>query len=160
MHITEKDEHLDYQRFYEEGIPTKGTISDEEWRKIIGNRAWAMLHGVVDNFPCETCARAGRVLVSGIHDMVNLHTGKPVFDHDKWVEFLGMVEEAKKKNEGVVHYRHERVADPDEFDPESFRTVKEGRHLIVVGCPTGHYRGGECEVGTRKQAVLHPVRDR
>jgi hypothetical protein len=154
-HIVEVNEHVDWNVFYTHGIPEG--IPDEEWRKIIGNRAWDILHGAVDHFPCETCRDGGQVLMSGIHDMVNLTTDKGIHDFERWKRFLAMVDEARKHNPHSPHYRHERVADPEEFDAHSFRTVKEGKHLVVVGCPVGHYSGGSCAVGTRPQAILHPV---
>ena len=155
-HIAEVDEHLDYEKFFNYGMPKEG-LSNEEWRKLIGNRTWALMHGLIDHYPCEQCAEGGRVLVSGIHDMVNLSLGKGIFDFDSWKAFLEMVETAKKHNPHSPHFKHERLRDPDEFDPHSFRTVKEGKDLIVIGCPAGHYSGGSCEVGTAAQAILHRV---
>jgi hypothetical protein len=154
-HIVEKDEHIDWKIFYEFNVPEG--ISDAEWRKIIGNRAWSVMHGVVDNFPCETCRDGGQVLVSGIHDMVNLTTDKSIHDFVRWKRFLSMVDKAKAHNPHTEHFRHERVADPDEFDPHSFRTVKQNGHTVVIGCPVGQFHGGNCSVGTRAQAILHPV---
>lgn len=150
-------DHLDYETFFSHGIPEG--VKDDEWRKIIGNRAWGLMHGVVDHFPCETCRESGQVLLSGIHDMVNISTGKGVFDEERWRKFLSMVHEAHQKNASAKHFKHERVAEPSEFSPESFRTVKQGKHTVVVGCPTGHYHGGSCDVGTKAQAILHPLRD-
>ena len=58
---------------------------------------------------------------------------------------------------GKGKYVTERVADPDDFDPDSFRTKAQGDHRVRVGCPEGHYTAGKpCGVGTRAQAVLHP----
>lgn len=53
----------------------------------------------------------------------------------------------------------ERLAPKEDFDPRSFRTVRSGRHLVVIGCPKGRwdeYRE-HCKVGTRGQALLHPI---
>ena len=155
-HIAEVDEHLDYEKFFNYGMPKEG-LSNDEWRRLIGNRTWALLHGIIDHYPCEQCAEGGRTLISGIHDMVNLSLGKPIYDFDRWQDFLGMVDKARRHNPHSKHYRHERVADPDEFDPHSFRTVKQGHTLVVVGCPRGQYHGGSCSVGTKAQAILHPV---
>jgi hypothetical protein len=56
-------------------------------------------------------------------------------------------------------YTRTRVASPAEFDPRSLRTVTpgSGQHKMVVGCPTGSYRGGRCLVGTEVQSVLKRV---
>lgn len=154
-HIREEDGHLDYRAFFEEGM--EAGLSDEDWRKAIGNRTWAVMHGLVDHYPCEQCGEAGRTLVSGIHDMVNIHLGKPVYDADRWEIFLGMVDEARKRAKEAQHYRHETVSDRDEFHPESLEVVEEGEHLMVAGCPVEHYEGGTCAVELQPQAILHPV---
>jgi len=58
-------------------------------------------------------------------------------------------------------YVRERVADPRAFDPRSLRTVVRRGHRVVVGCPRGQWsaRRRRCKVGTRAQAVLHPMRN-
>lgn len=101
-HIQEgPHDELDYENFFEHGIP-KG-ISDEEWRAAIGNRTWKLFHGVMDNYPCETCRGAGMVLLSGIHDMVNIHLGKGVYDRKKWNEFKRYVKLAIEKDHADGH---------------------------------------------------------
>jgi len=107
LHIVEKKEELDYDLFFEEGIP-KG-INDEEWRQLIGNRTWKLFHGVINNYPCETCKEGGQVLVSGIHDVVNISLGKGVFDRPKWREFLRYVEGAKAKDHEGGHPNQSRL---------------------------------------------------
>lgn len=100
-HIMEgPNDELDYDTFFTHGIPEG--ITDEEWRARIGQRTWALYHGVMDHYPCETCKQAGQVLMSGIHDMVNIHTGKGIFDLPKWKQFVKYVKEASAK----VHAQH------------------------------------------------------
>ena len=55
-------------------------------------------------------------------------------------------------------YRHERVRDPEYFDPRSIRTVVVDDHRVVVGCKKGHWDeiAERCEIGTEAQAILHP----
>ena len=59
---------------------------------------------------------------------------------------------------GEGDFISERLADPDEFDPRSFRTVVQGDHRIVIGCGPGDWdsRRQICRAGTRPQSVLHP----
>ena len=154
MHIIEKDEHLDYEAFNAVGLPEKG------YTEALGRRTWNLYHGVADHYGCEACRGGAQTLISGIHDMVNLHLGKPIHDIERWKEFNKLVDETRKKNPHTKHYRHERVESPDHFDPQSFRTVTEGKHRIVIGCPVGHFTAGRCEPGTETQAILHPVGER
>ena len=59
---------------------------------------------------------------------------------------------------GKGEFISERLADPDEFDPRSFRTVSQGDHRIVIGCTPKEWDSGRqlCRAGTRAQSVLHP----
>ncbi len=59
---------------------------------------------------------------------------------------------------GEGDFVSERLADPDEFDPRSFRTVSQGDHRIVIGCAVKNWDSGRqlCRAGTRAQSVLHP----
>jgi len=54
-------------------------------------------------------------------------------------------------------YYRTRVADPSEFEKESFRTIPAGsKHKLVIGCPKPYWkpRKKRCEVGTEVQSVL------
>lgn len=54
-------------------------------------------------------------------------------------------------------YKRERIKNPKEFDPKSFRVIDPGRpgHTkMVVACPKGFFKGGRCRVGMQVQAVL------
>ena len=59
---------------------------------------------------------------------------------------------------GEGDFVSERLADPDEFDPRSLRTVSQGDHRIVIGCAPKEWDSGRqlCRAGTRAQSVLHP----
>ena len=59
---------------------------------------------------------------------------------------------------GEGDFVSERLVDPDEFDPRSFRTVSQGDHRIVIGCAPKEWDSGRqlCRAGTRAQSVLHP----
>ena len=94
IHRFEKGE-IDYDAFFKEGIPEG--IGDAEWRAAIGRRTWKLFHGVMERYPCPSCREAGQILLSGIHDIVNLHTGKPIFDCAKWRQFLAYVHDAHTK---------------------------------------------------------------
>lgn len=45
---------------------------------IVGPYTWGILQHAVETFPCKTCSEAGRKFIHGIHDLVNIHLGKPV----------------------------------------------------------------------------------
>jgi len=54
-----------------------------------------------------------------------------------------------------ARYCRMRLADPREFDPESFRMKKvKGGVELVVGCPAGKFHRGKCRVGTKAQSML------
>jgi len=57
---------------------------------------------------------------------------------------------------GENPYSRTRISSPREFDPRSFRTITpgSGKHKMVVGCPTGHYKHGRCDVGMEVQSVM------
>lgn len=47
--------------------------------EIAGPYTWDILHHVVSRFPCAPCAREGSKLLRGLHDLVNVKIGKPLF---------------------------------------------------------------------------------
>lgn len=118
-HIIEtKDEDVDWEKFYTVGIP-KG-IPDVQWRKLIGNRAWKMIHGTIDNYPCETCREPGHKLVNGLHDVVGVSLGKKIFDPESLaflIEAVHFVERTRgtelaellEKKPSVRHEKHPEV---------------------------------------------------
>lgn len=57
---------------------------------------------------------------------------------------------------GEGEFISERIADTDDFDQGSIRTIEKGEHRIRIGCPRGNWDGARCEVGTKAQSVLHP----
>ena len=50
----------------------------------------------------------------------------------------------------------------DEFDEASFRNVRSGKAIIVVGCPKGHYdpSAGKCRKGTRAYKMIVNGKDK
>lgn len=44
----------------------------------VGAYAWSVLHHAVESLPCSTCAEAGKKMMRGLHDLVNVHLDKPV----------------------------------------------------------------------------------
>ena len=89
-HVAEKDEALDYDRFYTFPATT------HDLTRAAGRRTWQLLHGLADHYPCPPCKGIFQTLVSGIHDMVNVHLDKPVHNPRRFEEFLGMVHEVEK----------------------------------------------------------------
>ena len=64
---------------------------------------------------------------------------------------------------GAGDFIRARLREPDEFDPDSFRTIVRDEHRIVVACPQGKWdaerrRGRQCVDGLELQAILHPRR--
>ena len=60
----------------------------------------------------------------------------------------------------MKNYIRERIKDPDYFDKRSFRTIRKGDHLIIVGCPKGKWKKGRCDVGMELQSILHPKNEK
>jgi len=149
-HIKEKEGTggIDWNLFYG---------SDANDRAKWGPKLWQLLHDSMDNIPCASCREAGQIMISGLHDMVNIHRGVGVMNEKFWKDFLSMVDDAKKHNPHQVHFEHERKENSTHFDPHSFRTIERGNDRIVIGCQAGHFHGGSCDIGTRVQAVLHKV---
>ncbi len=105
MHIKETvDEQLDTELFFTKGIPEN--LSPEAWRAAIGERTWGLFHHVIENYPCETCRAEGMILISGIHDLVNIHLGKGVYDRAKWKQFTKLVKEAIRIDHDRGHQEH------------------------------------------------------
>lgn len=50
---------------------------------------------------------------------------------------------------GQGEYVRERVSEPESFDPESFRTLPQGDHRVIVGKRKG-------KDATESQSILHP----
>lgn len=55
-------------------------------------------------------------------------------------------------------YCRERLEEPEMFHKKSLRTIRSGKHKVIIGCPKGRdFVGGRCKGGTRAQAILHPL---
>jgi hypothetical protein len=56
-----------------------------------------------------------------------------------------------------ARYIHERLVDPELFDPRSFRVkVISPTKKLIIGCPRGYWddKRKRCLIGTRAQALL------
>lgn len=107
-HIQETvTEELDYDRFYQ--FPDQVT----DITKAAGQRTWQLLHGLADHYPCPPCKPVFQTLASGIHDVVNVHLGKPVHDPRRFKAFVDLVKEAEtslqEKHRLHSHRRQEHV---------------------------------------------------
>ena len=150
-HIKEKagTEGMDWDSFY--GMDAQ---DNQKW----GPKAWQLAHDWADNIPCSTCKETAQIMISGIHDMVNVHKGKGILNQDRWENFLGMVDDARKHNPHLKHFREIIKESSVNFDPHSFRIIKQGpKTEIRIGCPAGHFHSGSCKIGTRAQAILHRI---
>lgn len=102
MHIVETEgETLDYQRFYD--FPEGTDIT-----KAAGHRTWELLHGLADNYPCPPCKKPFQILMSGAHDVVNLHLGKPVHNPKAFDEFIELVAHAAKMRRREIPFARRR----------------------------------------------------
>lgn len=103
MHIREVDERLDYQLFMNAGLPDDA--GHGEYTQALGRRTWDLLHGLAKNYGCHACQQTFETLISGIHDIVNIHLGEPVHDEDRFHKFLHMVHEAEAQA-SQPHLKH------------------------------------------------------
>ena len=71
--LPDRDE-MDWRFYYNEGLPKD--LTDAQWRAEIGHRGWKILHGAIESYPCTLCRDSGTRLMHGLHDVVNVHTGK------------------------------------------------------------------------------------
>jgi hypothetical protein len=86
---------MDWAAYYSAGIP-KG-LSDAAWRVEIGHRGWKIIHGAIENYPCDACRRGGTVVFRGVHDLVNIHLGKPVRYPEAFQTLFSEMHRAKEK---------------------------------------------------------------
>lgn len=56
---------------------------------------WKEWHSDAKNIPCSICRDEAVILISGIHDLVNIKTDKPVYDEPKLLKFFEIIEERK-----------------------------------------------------------------
>ena len=52
---------------------------------VCGSAWWGALEGVARSINCETCRNHAVMLISGMHDLVNMHLGKPIFDRENFI---------------------------------------------------------------------------
>ena len=71
--------HLRQDRVAWETDPEDGE-SYVDISTVCGSSWWAMLEGVVGGISCESCREHAQLLLSGMHDLVNINLGKPVHD--------------------------------------------------------------------------------
>jgi hypothetical protein len=102
LHIVEKNEALDYVLFMSKGLEH---LEGEAYRIALGNRVWELLHGIANNYGCSSCRPGAKMLISGIHDTVNIFLGKPVYDPENFQKFVEHINEAHRKYEkkGIRH---------------------------------------------------------
>lgn len=68
-----------------------------------GPKAWKMLDSICDQIPCPSCKQHCHDMIRFEHDLVNIHTGKPLYDPEHFKKYLDMID--KKKSEMVVYTR-------------------------------------------------------
>ncbi|HKZ98304.1 MAG TPA: hypothetical protein VJ326_01740 [Thermoplasmata archaeon] len=55
--------------------------------KTLGRKAWPLLHGLSDRWPCRRCRPAFSLWMSGLHDAVNVRIGRNPFRPEAWDRF-------------------------------------------------------------------------
>ena len=61
-----------------------------------------------------------------------------------------------------ARFDHEKLFPKSRCDKKSFRTVKQGKHRIVICCEKGLWDSDHqiCRVGTKAVTLLHPKKER
>lgn len=78
---------------------------DNSIPEIVGPYTWGVLQHAVETFPCKTCSEAGSKFIHSIHDLVNIHLGKPVkFPADlQWLKTIVDREVPRRQHVQVSH---------------------------------------------------------
>lgn len=93
--------HVEWDKLMNLGLPDDA--GHGEYTEALGHRIWGIFHGIADNYGCHLCKHDAQVLISGIHDIVNVKLGKKVFNKKYFREFNEMVHSAlEEKNAGPV----------------------------------------------------------
>lgn len=74
-----------------------------------------------------------------------------------------LLEDSIMPVETTKNYKHTRIKSPSYFDKSSFRTIDPGRTgytKLRIGCKKGHYKSGECNIGTEVQSISEQVNSR
>jgi len=150
-----------------------------------GGYAWGILHHVAESFPCKHCAEEGQSLLRFAHDLVNVKLGKPLQAPDDAERWIGVVHEIEsvianhpvsksmKQDHlsdkasildvsGSGEFIRERWESPSRFHPDSFRTIDQGDHRLLLGCVKGQWEVSTklCKVVQTPQSRLHPLSER
>lgn len=68
---------------------------------VFGPAFWSAFQDLANRVPCDGCKDHAKSFVSFWHDLVNLHTGKPLFDKanfDKVMKQIQEVQGIRQKN--------------------------------------------------------------
>lgn len=79
-----------------ERTPSRETVHDVS--DIVGPYTWGILHHAIESFPCGPCAEHGGRLIRGLHDVVNIHLGKPMYAPRDFEFLVEMVAGAARKS--------------------------------------------------------------
>lgn len=74
------------------------TLSTSVDTSVFGPTYWEAFHDLASRIPCVGCKEHAESFMRYWHDLVNVHTGKPVFDQanfNKWNEIIS--NNAKRK---------------------------------------------------------------
>ena len=93
------DKHVEIVHFLEALYTFK---DGDNVTKLAGQRTWDMMHTAADSYPCPPCKEPFQVLVSLMHDVVNVHLKKPIHDPKRFEKGLSMIQEATPKVRHVM----------------------------------------------------------
>lgn len=98
MHIIEKDEHLDYSRFW----------TGKESTADAGHAWWEITQGLADSYPCRPCKPGAQALAYGGHDAISLLLNKPGAPRtpEHFVSLKKLVDAAWEKYQQKLHTDH------------------------------------------------------
>jgi hypothetical protein len=68
-----------------------------------GHKAWKMFNELCGQIPCPTCKKHCYDMIKFEHDLVNLHTGKPLYDEQHFNKYLKMINEYSDNK--MVYYK-------------------------------------------------------
>jgi len=84
--------HIETQKFMTLGLPD-GAL----YKAKLGNRTWTLFHELFENYGCLKCRTGAKMIVRGVHDLVNIFLGKPVHDPENFKKFVEHLNHAYEK---------------------------------------------------------------
>ena len=77
----------------------------DDYTQRLGRKVWHLIHTMADTYGCGTCRPAAQMLFSGVHDAVNIHLGKEVYDKKNWRAFVEAIKHADKHVKSEIEHK-------------------------------------------------------